>query len=153
MKILHIPPEYLDNATLLAEKELLERVILKISDENWSIDSHDRIVLKYYSHPKYLFLRLIAIIDKLEERGVIESDSFDPNLTLNEISDIADEEYQFTVDSISKDVDLIYSIWQEYIDYDSTIPSLIEELSLVSSEELYQEMTGILLKYKERFGL
>lgn len=149
MKILHIPPEYLDNATLLIERSVLNKLFFKISDELYSPNDNDRMLQKFYTHHQFIFLRLDLIIEELEERGF--EIQYDENEYLPEIQE--SQEYEISVEDISRDIDFIYAIWQEYLSYDSMIPSLIEKLSLSNSEELCDEMNRLIDKQKKEYGL
>ncbi len=149
MKIFHLHPKYLDNTTLYSEFSLLRYSFSKINDGEVSLSEHDRISEKFANHHQFIFIRLYLVANELEKRGIIND--FDYKDYIPEI--LTDEEYEIEEELIQADIDILYSIWREYIKYDSDISGLIEQLALTSVEEIYEEMINAIKKTKKEYGL
>jgi hypothetical protein len=149
MKIFHIPPKYLDTTHLNFEKDLLEKLFFKITDGEYSASelSQDRLLIKFHSHHQYIFIRLSLIIDELRDRGL--DVEFDETKFLSELQH--SQEYEFDEDILSSEIDMIYSVWQEYLSVDPSIPALIEQLSLTNPEQLFQEMEFLIERCKKDY--
>lgn len=149
MKIFHLPPKYIDNATLLSEKSILEYLFFKITDEEYSPSQQNRLLSKFYNYHQFIFIRLRMIVDELERREF--SIDMDDESYLKEITNFL--EYDISSEEVASDIEFLYSIWKEYLDYDSNIPSLIEQLTLTNPDDLLEELNSLISEIKERYEL
>lgn len=148
MKIWHIPPKYLDDDTLLSERELIERIF---GNEHFH-DSfvHSAIERKYLYNQQFLFIRHEMVVDELANRN----HEF-VSITEQMLDELPDDEEEFDISEmmIATDVELITSIWQEYIEFDDTLGSRLEQLMLQTTEQLLQELNYSISEYVEKYEL
>lgn len=146
MKIWHIPPRYLDDATLLSE----QRTLIYLSDNLVNpFISLDGLYQRYKQHHQYIVLRLILVSQELETRNLGES------INVNELleSITTDDEYKFSLQDVNRDIDILLLIWEEFQDFDSQLYNFLELLNLTDSEQIYQELQWIIQLLIEEYDL
>ena len=137
MKIWHIPPRYLDDATLIAEWTCLRRLNEQFKTPFSSIDSFYQ---KYKNHIKYVAQRYILVSRELVVRGLSEYEVDEPEL-LENTSNI--KSYQFSLSDVNRDIEILTMIWSEFEQFDNRIFDCLEKLGLTDSEQLHQELLWI----------
>lgn len=140
MKLLHIPPRLVDDITLLEEHSFTAELLREEASDTPEAEL-------YADFLPFVFLRHEMIESELLRRGV----AFPTEDVIDVIPD-GDSDFPFDFESIAEDVEEILEHWEEWLDVVED-GDLIEELCLLSAEEIYEELDWLYSLYREEYEL
>jgi hypothetical protein len=153
MKIFHIPPEYLDNDTLIQELRLTRYLFDKIIAKNNNIfrKPSGRLVEMYKNNHAFILIRNEVILNELVSRKI----RVDGEGLVKSINKLVDDQadFPFELEDVDRDCRIITDIWEEYFQEDVMIQGYLEKLSLTNPEELYHELNELYQTIKEEYEL